>query len=116
MSESELSQASEASAPGSVALSLPQVASWVGSGVNEPVTAAEITNALGEEALGRIASALGKDPVEAAEYLAEKLPQATDAATSGASATSSARSGAVGPDTLLVLWDEVPDRITIREP
>ncbi|MFD4863385.1 YidB family protein [Streptomyces atratus] len=110
MSESE-PQAAE-----SVALTLPQVASWIGPGANEPVTAAEITKAIGEEGLERLAGVLGKDPVEAAEYLADRLPQATDGATSGGSATPSARRGSLAPDTLLVLFNEVPGEITFQEP
>ncbi|MFC9623301.1 YidB family protein [Streptomyces sp. NPDC056930] len=107
---------SEPQAAESVALTLPQVASWIGPGANEPVTAAEITEAIGEEGLERLAGVLGKDPAEAAEYLADRLPQATDAATSGRSATPSARRGNFDADTLLVLFNEVPDEITIREP
>ncbi|WP_369185843.1 YidB family protein [Streptomyces sp. Y1] len=116
MSEAELSQAEQVSAVESVALTLPQVASWIGPGANEPVTAAEIASALGEEGLGRIAGALGKNPAEAAAYLADRLPQATDAATPVGSVNPSARRDHVAPDTLLVLWGDLPDQITIREP
>ncbi|MFE4801747.1 YidB family protein [Streptomyces sp. NPDC056708] len=115
MSESE-PQAAQVPAAESVALRLPQVASWIGPGANEPVTAAEITKAIGEEGMERLAGVLGKDPAEAAEYLADRLPKATDASTSGRSATPSARRGNFGADTLLVLFNEVPDEITIREP
>ncbi|MER8091555.1 hypothetical protein ACFVZR_33630 [Streptomyces sp. NPDC058316] len=81
-----------------------------------PGATAEITKAIGEEGVERLAGVLGKDPAEAAQYLADRLPQATDAATSGGSATPSARRGSLAPDTLLLLFSEVPDEITIREP
>ncbi|MFC5185535.1 YidB family protein [Actinomadura harenae] len=116
MGESGFSQINEAPAAEPVALTLPQVASWIGPGANEPVTAAEIADALGEEDLGRVAVALGKDPAEAAAYLADRLPQATEAATPDGPVSRSARRDALGPDTLLVLFDEIPDQIVIREP
>ncbi|MEU0633743.1 YidB family protein [Streptomyces sp. NPDC005989] len=102
--------------PRPVELRLPQLASWISSGPNEPVTAAEITGAIGQENLGRIAAALGKDPADAAEYLAQNLPKATDAATSGESATPTARSFSAAPDVLLIIFDAVPDQITLQEP
>ncbi|MGW1410140.1 YidB family protein [Streptomyces sp. NPDC002403] len=99
-----------------VELSLPQLASWISSGPNEPVTAAVITDAIGQESLVRIAAAQGKGPADAAEYLAQNLPNATDAATSGESATPTVRSFSAAPDVLLVLFDDVPDQVTLQEP
>ncbi|WP_242911490.1 YidB family protein [Actinomadura terrae] len=116
MSESEFSQINEGSAAEPVALTLPQAASWIGPGANEPVTAAEIADALGEEDLGRVAVALGKDPAEAAAYLADRLPQATDAATPDGPVTRALRQDTLGPDVLLVLFAAVPDEIELSEP
>ncbi|MFE3902080.1 hypothetical protein ACFXPY_17550 [Streptomyces sp. NPDC059153] len=64
----------------------------------------------------RLAGVLGKDPAEAAEYLADRLPQATDAATSGRSATRSARRDMLDHDVLFILFDRIPDEITLQEP
>ncbi|MFE4862346.1 YidB family protein [Streptomyces sp. NPDC056670] len=116
MSESELSKVDEVSAAEPVVLTLPQVASWISPGANEPVTAAEITDALGEEALGRVAGALGKDPAEAAAYLADRLPQATDAATPDGAVTRTLRRDTLGPDILLCLFAEIPDTVELAEP
>ncbi|MFD0344157.1 YidB family protein [Streptomyces sp. NPDC127117] len=116
MDESELSQVGEVPAAEPVALTLPQVASWISQGANEAVTAAEITNALGEEGLGRVADALGKDPAEAAAYLADRLPRAADSATPEGSVPLGARSSTLGPDVLLVLFAEIPDEVELAEP
>ncbi|MER5811403.1 YidB family protein [Streptomyces sp. NPDC002033] len=110
------SQADEVPAAEPVVLTLHQVASWIGTGANEPVTAAEITDALGEEGLGRVAGALGKGPAEAAAYLADRLPRVTDAATPDGSMTRVLRQGTVGDDVLLVLFSEVPDEVELAEP
>ncbi|MFF2077465.1 YidB family protein [Kitasatospora sp. NPDC058162] len=116
MSDAELSQTSDAQSPGTVELSLPQLASWIGPGPNEPVTAAEIADAIDQEDLGRIAATLGKDPADAAAYLAQNLPKATDAATSAQSATPTTRSLGGAGDVLLVIFYGIPDQITLQEP
>ncbi|MFE7463001.1 YidB family protein [Streptomyces sp. NPDC057499] len=116
MSESELSQSGGVPAVEPIALTLPQVASWVGPGVNEPVTAAEIAHAIGEEGMGRLASTLGKNVAEAAEYLALALPRAADAATSEGPVTPGGARGVRADDTLLMLFDQIPDQVTFREP
>ena len=60
-----------------------QVASWVGTGSNLPVTAEQIQAALGSPALQGIAARLGIDPAAAASGLAALLPQAVDTLTPG---------------------------------
>ncbi|MFF7249824.1 YidB family protein [Embleya sp. NPDC008237] len=40
----------------------PQLRSWAGSGPNEPVTAEQITRAIGEDELARTAESLGLEP------------------------------------------------------
>lgn len=60
-----------------------QVASWVGTGSNLPVTAEQIQSVLGSAAVKDIAARLGIDPAAAASGLAALLPQAVDALTPG---------------------------------
>lgn len=95
-----------------VRLTLPQAASWVDSGANEPVTADQIASALGAEQLAGLAQALGKAPAALAGDLAAQLPGVID------QATPESRAGRIPPepDVLLVLFDGVPDNVTLREP
>ncbi len=58
-----------------------QVASWVSTGSNLPVTAEQIQSALGSSALGDIASKLGLNTSSAASSLADLLPQVIDKLT-----------------------------------
>ncbi len=55
--------------------------SWVSSGPNEPVGAADIKEALGDDELKRIAQKLGVSEDEAAEAVAQVLPDVVDQAT-----------------------------------
>lgn len=55
--------------------------SWVSKGPNEPVEAAEIREALDAEELSRIAGRLGVSESEAAEAVAQVLPDVVDQAT-----------------------------------
>ena len=55
--------------------------SWVAAGPNEPVDAAEIREALDEKELARIAKQLGVSEDEAAEAVAQVLPDVVDQAT-----------------------------------
>ena len=55
--------------------------SWVAKGANEPVQAAEIREALEGEELSRIARELGVSEEEAAEAVAQVLPDVVDQAT-----------------------------------
>ncbi|TXH03264.1 MAG: DUF937 domain-containing protein [Nevskiaceae bacterium] len=52
-----------------------QVASWVGTGANMPISADAITQALGNSSLGGIAKQLGVDPSQVSGQLAQALPQ-----------------------------------------
>jgi uncharacterized protein YidB (DUF937 family) len=55
--------------------------SWVGTGPNRPITAAELVSALGPQALDRLASSVGADPARIAAGLAEVLPRVVDQLT-----------------------------------
>lgn len=58
-----------------------KVKSWIGTGENEPVTAAEVKQAMGEDRLQEIAAKSGTDVDTAARETAETLPQAVDRMT-----------------------------------
>jgi uncharacterized protein YidB (DUF937 family) len=58
-----------------------QVRSWVGTQSNQPVSAPELQVALGNRALVDAARQAGVSPQEAAEELAEVLPELIDHAT-----------------------------------
>ncbi|MGW0658987.1 YidB family protein [Streptodolium elevatio] len=58
-----------------------QTKSWVDSGRNQPVSGQEITNALGEERLNRLAGEVGMTREETAAGIAATLPQVVDAVT-----------------------------------
>ena len=58
------------------------VASWLGDGDNQPVSADSLKQALGGN-LSEFASKLGVDENQAAEGLAEALPQMVDKGSSG---------------------------------
>ncbi len=60
---------------------VPQTASWVGDGVNEPVTADQITLIIGEQQLVSAAETLGRDKDDLAKDLAAELPAFIDSAT-----------------------------------
>ena len=55
--------------------------SWVSTGPNEPVDAADIKDALDEQELAEIAQQLGVSEDEAAEAVAQVLPDVVDQAT-----------------------------------
>ncbi len=55
-----------------------EVSSWIGTGQNLPVTGAQITQALGNGSIGRIAEQLGIDPQQAGSLLAQVLPHFID--------------------------------------
>ena len=52
--------------------------SWIGSGQNQPISADQLTNVLGSDALSGIAAKLGLNPAEAASQLAHVLPGVVD--------------------------------------
>ena len=60
-----------------------QVASWIGTGENAPVSGNQIAEALGTENVAQIAQHAGIEPEHAATGLAQLLPQIIDQLTPG---------------------------------
>lgn len=60
-----------------------QASSWVGTGPNEPVTAGQVEQVIGDAEISQIASKLGVSHEQAAEALAEVLPQVVDRVSPG---------------------------------
>ncbi len=58
-----------------------QVASWIGTGANLPVSADQIRSALSSDQLAGIAASLGLHIDQLPQLLAEYLPKVIDAAT-----------------------------------
>ncbi|WP_374511897.1 YidB family protein [Niveibacterium sp.] len=58
-----------------------QVQSWVGTGANLPVSADQLSAALGPDLLGKLSAALGVDASTVSNHLAEGLPQLVDKLT-----------------------------------
>ncbi len=58
-----------------------QVASWIGSGANNPVSGNQMQDALGADQIGEIARQAGVEPEHAASGLAQLLPQIIDKLT-----------------------------------
>lgn len=58
-----------------------QVASWIGTGSNLPVSAEQIQSALSGDQLSGIATALGLDPDKLPAILSQLLPAAVDKAS-----------------------------------
>lgn len=57
------------------------VSSWIGQGNNLPISADQITSALGNGTLGNIASQMGIDPAQLSSQLAQMLPGLIDKLT-----------------------------------
>ena len=57
--------------------------SWVGTGVNQAVSAEQIQKVLGSEQVAGLASKLGVDPQQASAMLAQHLPGIVDKLTPG---------------------------------
>lgn len=55
-----------------------QARSWVGTGENQPVSGAQIAEALPEGTLQKVAEQAGVSPEDAAAQIAHALPQAVD--------------------------------------
>ena len=55
--------------------------SWVGKGENKPVTPEQVTDALGNEHLAKIAEQTGVTPEQAAQNIAQKVPGMVDKMT-----------------------------------
>ncbi|MFF3840835.1 YidB family protein [Streptomyces sp. NPDC001930] len=58
-----------------------QTRSWVGTGENQSVSGAQIAEALPDETLQKVAQDAGVSPQEAADQIAQSLPQAVDRLT-----------------------------------
>ncbi|WP_329624268.1 YidB family protein [Streptomyces sp. NBC_01255] len=58
-----------------------QAQSWVGTGENKPVSGAQIAGALPDDTLQKVAADAGVSPQEAADQIAQSLPQAVDKLT-----------------------------------
>ena len=61
------------------------VRSWVGSGANQPISAAQITQAFGSDTIRNLAAKAGIDPQVLAEKLSQLLPKSIDGLTPGGS-------------------------------
>ena len=59
------------------------VRSWVGTGANQPLTAGQIHQAFGSDAVKQLAAKVGLSPEDLAAKLATILPQAIDKLTPG---------------------------------
>jgi uncharacterized protein YidB (DUF937 family) len=72
-----------------------QVKSWIGRGENKPVTADQVSQALGNEHIAKIAEQTGVSQQQAAQNIADKLPGMVDKMTpeGDQSALAGARSG-----------------------
>ncbi|WP_392669398.1 YidB family protein [Streptomyces sp. LN785] len=60
---------------------LDQARSWVGTGENQPVSGAQIAQALPDETLRKVAEEAGVSPEQAADGIAKSLPEAVDRLT-----------------------------------
>jgi len=57
--------------------------SWVGNGPNQPISAAQLSQAFGSGVLGQLAAQSGMNPQDLAQKLAQALPAAIDKLTPG---------------------------------
>ena len=57
----------------------PQVASWLGSGPNQPITPEQLEKALGDGVVEKISSTLNMPPDQIFGFLAKHLPSVIDA-------------------------------------
>ena len=57
------------------------VQSWIGTGQNQPVSADEVQQVLGQDALQQVAAKAGVDPSQVASSLSQLLPQLVDRLT-----------------------------------
>lgn len=60
-----------------------QAQSWVGTGENQPVSGEQVAQALPGDALDNVATEAGVTPEQAADQIAQTLPQAVDKLTPG---------------------------------
>jgi len=57
--------------------------SWIGTGPNQPITAAQIQQAFGSDTVNQLAAKVGLSPQDLAAKLSTMLPQAIDKLTPG---------------------------------
>jgi uncharacterized protein YidB (DUF937 family) len=62
------------------------LSSWIGKGENMPISADQISNVLGSDAISSIAAQLGIDPAQASGQLSQMLPGLIDKLTPNGSA------------------------------
>jgi uncharacterized protein YidB (DUF937 family) len=70
------------------------IGSWVGSGQNAPINADQLSQVLGSDAIGDIASKLGIDSSQAGGLLAQVLPSIVDQLTPNGQAPAAGLGGA----------------------
>lgn len=70
------------------------IGSWIGHGQNQPVSADQISNVLGSDAIGKIAAQLGLSHGETAGQLSQMLPEVINRLTPDGQAPS----GGLGDD------------------
>ncbi|MFF4008804.1 YidB family protein [Streptomyces sp. NPDC001717] len=58
-----------------------QAQSWIGTGDNQPVSGAQVREALPDDTLRKVAQEAGVSPDQAADEIAQALPQAVDRLT-----------------------------------
>lgn len=83
-----------------------QVSSWLGDGENAPVSAEQITNALGADKIGEMASKLGVDTGSAAETLSQAMPALLDKLSSGGNLLESLTGGGNPLDAVKGLFNK----------
>lgn len=54
------------------------VASWIGTGENQPISGEHVEQALSTDAIAQLAGKLGIDPAQASALIAQYLPMITD--------------------------------------
>jgi uncharacterized protein YidB (DUF937 family) len=59
------------------------VQSWVGTGANQPISAAQVHQAFGPEVLSQLAAKAGLSPQDLAQKISQYLPQVIDKMTPG---------------------------------
>ena len=83
-----------------------QLSSWLGDGDNAPVSADQLTNALGADKIGEMASKLGVDAGSAAETLSQAMPSLLDKFSSGGNLLESVTGGADPMDLVKGLFNK----------
>jgi len=83
-----------------------QLSSWLGDGDNAPVSADQLTNALGADKIGDMASKLGVDASAAAETLSQAMPSLLDKFSSGGNLLESVTGGSDPMDLVKGLFNK----------